>query len=215
MSRAAPRTFEVPLRFLRVEIGTRMTVLDVGDGLLVHSPIPMEDAAVKALGPVRWLLAPNLFHHLHVGPWIERGLQSFAPAGLEEKRKDLSFTRLVDAPMEPLGPDLGFFPMKSFPPTKEVVLHHRPSRTLVTSDLVFNFTQEATWGTRLAMRMAGAYPGCRASLLERLAIKRSLAREEIGTLLALDFDRLVLAHGAVIETGGKDALRAAYRWLGL
>ena len=80
---------------------------------------------------------------------------------------------------------------------------------------MFHFTRAAPWLTRASMWCSAAYPGCRASILERVGMKRALAREEIGGLLEFDFDRLVMAHGAVIERGGKDALRGAYRWLGL
>jgi hypothetical protein len=56
---------------LRVgDIGTRMTVIRLGDGsLLLHSPVRIDDAtraAVDALGPVGAVVAPNLHHHFHV-----------------------------------------------------------------------------------------------------------------------------------------------------
>ena len=35
----------------------------------------------------------------------------------------------------------------------------------------------------------------------------------IERILAWDFDRVVLSHGEVLETGGRDALRDSYRWL--
>ena len=64
------------------------------------------------------------------------------------------------------------------------------------------------------MRCAGGYPGCRATLLERVFMDREAARKDLRGLPALDFDRLVMSHGDVIETGGKDVLRGAYSWLG-
>ena len=97
----------------------------------------------------------------------------------------------------------------------EVALLHRPSRTLVLTDLVFHLDAEAPWMTRAAIWSVGGYPGCQATLLERVFMKRQQAREDLQTLLDLDFDRLIMAHGRIIETGGKNALRNAYRWLGL
>jgi hypothetical protein len=32
-------------------------------------------------------------------------------------------------------------------------------------------------------------------------------------MLAWDFDRIVIAHGEVLESGGREALRAGYAWL--
>jgi len=46
-----------------------------------------------------------------------------------------------------------------------------------------------------------------------LALERTEARDEIGRILEWDFDRLIMAHGDVIETDGKQAFRSAYRWL--
>ena len=65
-----------PFRALdRLEVGARTTVLGLEDGgLLVHSPIRLDDSdreAIRALGPVRAIVAPNLWHHLFFGPAAE------------------------------------------------------------------------------------------------------------------------------------------------
>ena len=39
------------------------------------------------------------------------------------------------------------------------------------------------------------------------------ARQALERILAWDFDRVVIAHGDVLGSGGSDALRAAYSWL--
>ena len=207
--------FDRHQRFLGLEVGCRMTVIDVDGALLLHSPVDADPDAVHALGAPRWLLAPNRLHHLYVGPWIERGLEAWAAPGLPSKRPDLQFDHVVEHPCEPFGPDVLLIPLRCFPLASEVVLLHRPSRTLVTTDLVFNFTHRDPWATRAAMYCSGAYPGCRASILEKLLMNRSLAKTELANLLDLDFDRLILSHGSVIDSGGKDKLRAAYRWVGL
>ncbi len=211
----APLTFDAPQRFFGLEIGCRMTVLDTGDGLLLVSPIDLEPAALAPHGTPRWLLAPNKLHHRYVAPWLARGLEGWAAPGLPEKRPDLDFAHTVDAAGEPFGDAVRLIPLRCFSLTNEVVVLHRPSRTLVVTDLVFHFPPTAPWLTRAAMWCSGAYPGCRASLLERVGMDREVARAEIGALLALDFERLIPAHGALIEARGKDALRGAYRWLGL
>lgn len=208
-------TFDRPQRFFGVEVGSRMTVLDIGGELLLHSPIDLDPDQLAEIGHPRWVLAPNRLHHLHVGGWVERGLESFAAPGLTEKRPDVDFDHTVSQWCEPFGNDVLLVPLTCFDLTNEVVLLHRPSKTLVVTDLVFHFTERDPWFTRAAMFCSGAYPGCRVSALERIGMKRDVAREEIGGLLELDFDRLILAHGAVIETGGKEALRGAYRWLGI
>lgn len=209
------RTFDAPQRFCGIEVGCRMTAIAIGGDVLLHSPIAAEAEALSALGTPRWVLAPNKMHHLYAGAWLARGLEGWAAPGLAEKRPDLSFAHTVDEACAPFGEEVQLIPLRCFSLTNEVVLLHRPSRTLVVTDLVFHFTRSHPWPTRAAMWCSGAYPGCRASILERVGMDRSVAREEIGALLALDFDRLIPAHGAIIETGGREALRGAYRWLGL
>jgi hypothetical protein len=204
---------ERPQRFCGLEVGARMTVLTLGDGLLVHSPLALPAEQLEPLGPVRHVLAPNLLHHLHVGPWLDRGATSWCPAGLPDKRPDLAFDHVLTEPGEPFGPEVLALPLRSFAMTNEVVLLHRPSRTLVTTDLLFHFGADAPWLTRAAMWALGGYPGPATTLVERVGMRRAVAREELASLLDLDFDRLVMAHGEIIETGGKDALARAFRWL--
>lgn len=206
---------EAPQRFLGMELGARMTVLALSGGLLVHSPVDIDPALLAPLGNPRWVLAPNLFHHLYAGPWAEAGLELWAAPGLQEKRPDLPIAGVPARNAHPFGSDIDLLPLTCFPMSNEVVVLHRPSRTLITTDLVFHLPPTAPLATRAAMRCLCGYPGCRSTLLERVAMKRPEARKELGMLLSWDFDRLIMAHGEIIETGGKDALRDAFAWLDL
>jgi len=201
--------------FYGLEVGARMTVLTLDDGLLLYSPTDADPDAVSALGTPRWLLAPSKLHHLYAGPWMARGVEGWCAPGLPEKRPELSFAGVVSEASEPFGDQVLLIPLSCFDFTNEVVLLHRPSRTLVVTDLVFNFGPTAPWLTRAAMACSGGYPGCRTTVIERVGMKRPAAREDLTRLLALDFDRLIPCHGEIIETGGREALRSAFSWLGL
>jgi hypothetical protein len=208
-------TIDAAQRFFGIELGARMTVLELSGGILLYSPIGVPPESLGDLGTPRWVLAPNLLHHLYAGPWIERGCEGWAAPGLQAKRPDLDFHGVVEGGVQPFGADVQLFGLTCFPFSNEVVVHHRPSRTLVVTDLVFHIPPTAPWLTRAAMWCACGYPGCQSTTLERVLMRRNKARSEIGALLRLDFDRLILAHGTVIETGGKQALAHAFRWLGL
>ncbi len=205
--------YDVPLRFFGLQLGARMTVLHAGGDLLVHSPVDVDPSALAHLGTPRWVLAPNLFHHLYAGRWIDAGVQAWAAPGLDAKRKDLGFAGLVEPGAQPFGPDIEVKALTCVPFSNEVVVLHRPSRTLVVTDLVFHVPASAPWATRAAMRCLGGYPGCCSTVLERVAMRRPAAREELGAILEWDFDRLVMAHGTIVERGGREALRAAFHWL--
>lgn len=206
-------TQETPQRFFGLEIGTRMTIIQLNEGLLIHSPINVDPTSINHLGTLRWVVAPNLFHHLYVGPWIDAGAEGWCAKGLPEKRPEVSFTGILDDTTHPFGPDISIIPIHSMSVLNEVIFCHHPTRTLIVTDLLFHIPETAPLKTRVAFRCLGAYPGCCSTLLERVTMKRALAREEIGAVLDLDFDRIILPHGDIIETGGKDALRNAYKWL--
>ena len=206
---------EAQQRFMGIEVGARMTVLELEGGLLIHSPIAIDPKEVAKLGEPRWVIAPNLLHHLYIGPWIEAGVEAWAPTGLPEKREDLSFDGVLKpGDASPFGHEVEVLPMTSFAMTNEIALLHRPSKTLLVTDLLYNFPASAPWTTRAAMRCLCGYPGCTTSLIERFGMKHAIAREEIKALADWDFDRIIMAHGDVLETGGKDALREGFRWLG-
>ncbi|WAS95583.1 DUF4336 domain-containing protein [Nannocystis punicea] len=207
------------LRFLGVETGARMTIVRLRDGLFVHSPAPLAAelrAEVDALGSVRAIVAPSLFHHLGLRSWIDAYPHAVTGAcpGLGRKRPDIRFDRVLGDRPEPEWAgelDQVFFEARAL--ENEVVFHHRASRTLICADIVFNLGAHPSWFTRLvALVMAARRPG--ATWLERLMIRdRAGAREQIGRMLAWDFDRIVLSHGPMVETGGREVLRRAYAWL--
>lgn len=204
---------EASQRFFGLEVGARMTVLKLGDDLLIHSPVEIDPSAITHLGNPRWVLAPNLFHHLYIKPFSDAGMELWAAPGLPEKRADINFSGVIEHDTHPFGEDIQVLPLECFPMTNEIVLLHRPSRTLVVCDLVFNLPPTAPWLTRTAMRCLCGYPGCSTTLIERVGIRRQVARHELGIIANWDFDRVIMAHGDIIETGGKKALIDAFGWL--
>ena len=210
-----------PQRFYGLEVGTRMTVMRLADGsLLLHSPVEL-DAGLRrgldAIGPVRFAVAPNRVHHLYAGKVAEAypGARLWVGPGLERKRPDLVFADVLgdEAPAEWKGQvDQVFF--RGRPYENEVVFCHRASRTLILCDLAFNFGPRAAAATRLLMRLIRSYGRFGPSKLDPLLIRdRRAARESLERILAWDFDRVVVAHGDVLESGGHEALRRGYAWL--
>jgi hypothetical protein len=206
-------TIEAKQRYMGLEMGARMTVLELEGGLLLHSPLALPPDSIELSGSPRWLLAPNLLHHLYAGFWMDRDVQGWAAPGLQDKRQDLRFQGTIDSSSHPFGDEIEVLPMACFPMTNEVALLHKPSRTLIVTDLVFHIPPTAPLLTRVAMRCLCGYPGCQTTLLERIGFRRQQARRELQAILEWDFDRLVMSHGSVIETGGKEALRQAMHWL--
>ena len=90
----------------------------------------------------------------------------------------------------------------------------RASRTLILCDLAFNFGPRTATSTRLLMTLLRSYGYFGPSKLDPLLIRdRRAARESLERILGWDFDRVIVAHGEVLERGGHELLRRGYSWL--
>jgi hypothetical protein len=206
--------------FLGLRLGTRMTLVRRADGgVIVHSPIRLDEALrgeIEAIGPVRCVIAPNLYPHLYAGDWAAAfpGARLVGVRGLDRKRKDLRFDAMVGE-----RPDPGFAGTLQHilvrgSLLRETVFFHAPTRTLVCSDLVENFATSDHWPTRWYLEVSGLHgqPGVGVTI-RPMYCDRARARAAIERVLTWDIDRIVLAHGDVIETDGREVLRASYSWL--
>lgn len=206
-------------KFLGVETGTRMTIVRLREGgLFVLSPVALigdTQREIDALGEVRAVVAPSLFHHLFVAQWIAaypRALFCACP-GLEWKRPDLRFDCVLgDTPHPIWAADLEqvYFSARR---ENEIDLFHAPSRTLLCTDALLNLSEHPRRSTRLVARLMGnSAPG--VGHLEPWMIRdRRLARRQVDRMLAWDIERIVLAHGASVAHDGHEVLRRAYAWL--
>ena len=192
----------------------RMTVIRLSDGgLLLCSPVPIDDplqAALEGLGPVRHVVAPNLFHDLFVKAAAERFPDAtvHVAAGLPERLPGLRVDAILDGSAWP--DDLDAVTIGGVPRLTETVLLHKASRTLVVTDLVFNLHAYRGWMTDVVLWAVGARKRLARSRSMRLMTRDAgAAAESARHILALDFDRLVMAHGDIVHTGGRDALAAA------
>jgi hypothetical protein len=198
-----------------------MTVIRLGGGrLLLHSPVALDPELrrqLDALGRVCFAVAPNRLHHLYAGGVAQAypGTRLWVAPGLERKRPDLVFEAVLtdEAPEEWRGEvDQTFF--RGRPYENEVVFFHRASRTLVLCDLAFNIGPRAAPLTRLLMRLIRSYGRLGPSTLDPLLIRdRRAARESLERILTWDFDRIIVSHGDVLESGGHEILRRGYSWL--
>ena len=210
-------TETAPHSMLGVQFGARMTIIRLPDGgVWLHSPLPLTDArraALAAIGPVRDIVAPNLFHHLYAGDWaaaLPDTTVHLAP-GLETKRPDLKGTSLAGANPWPGTLDTrlvdGFRMM-------ETTFFHPPSRTLICADLVANLPPSDHAWTRCYSWMTGLKNEPSVNRIIRSAVNdKTAARRSVDTLIALDPARLILSHGRIVDTDGAAGLRQAWSWL--
>lgn len=210
-----------PQAFFGLPVGTRMTVMRLSGGrLLLHSPVALDAglrAELDAVGRVSFVVAPNRLHHLYAGAvatdYPEARL--WVAPGLERKRPDLVFEGVLgDEPPAEWRDEVWQTFFRGRPYENEVAFLHRASRTLITCDMAFNFGPRNAAPTRLLMKLLRSYGRFGPSTLDPLLIRdREAARQSLERILSWDFDRVVVAHGDVVEGGGREALREGYAWL--
>jgi len=196
----------------------RMTIIKLADGgLWLHSPISMDDAtarAIQALGDVKFIVSPNKIHHLFVQDAKKYfpHARMYAAPGLAEKRKDFEWDETLGN--EPPAAWCGEFEQHfigAAAELNEVVFFHKPTRTLLAADFVFNLQQppKGLFNT-LILKALGTYKKFAMSRLWSLKTqdKESLAAS-VQKILSWDVERVIMCHGDVVEPHAKDALIAA------
>jgi hypothetical protein len=213
---------EAPQKFLGAEIGTRMTVIRLADGsLFVHSPVHLDDevrATLDRIGPVRHVVAPNRYHHLYAADYSQsyREAKLYAAPGLETKRRDLHFDAILsDEAPEAWRGQIDQLVFRGFPPLNETVFFHRPSRTVLFTDLLFNLTHTDSAWTRVVMTLDGGFgrPAVARTFRLLMRMRKQTVMDSVARILKWDFDRMTLAHGDIIESGAKTVLQGAYSFL--
>ena len=174
---------------------------------------PRKAAELAALGEVRWLIAPNLLHHLYLGDAIARypSAKVLAPAGLARKRPDLRVDATLDAPLPAsLAACLEVLHIDGAPAVAEHALFHRPTRTLVLTDLVFNVRAPRGLVANVLLWLVGCHGKLAQSRAWRLFIKdRPAYAASARALLGLDVTTLVVAHGEVVREDARARLASA------
>ena len=147
----------VPHHFMGLHVGTRMTVVKLHTGgVLLYSPIPLDDAlraAIHDIGPVTHIVCPNVFHHMYAGDAKAAypAAVLHGPAALRRKRPDLPLEAVLgDTPHLDWKGDLEPLTVRGSL-MHETVFFHPASKTLITSDLVENFSKADHLPTRSSL----------------------------------------------------------------
>ena len=195
-----------------LKLGGAMRVMERADGtLLLHSPIAFSEALkaqVDALGEVSALLAPNGFHHLYIGAWMDAypSATVYVSPALKEKRADLQPVVVLEGDaLDALRDDrLDLRVIGGMPRVGEVAMLHRPSGTLILTDLLMNL-QGVSGATAAYRWLFNLGPG--QSPVMRLVIQDKRAYlASIREILAWDFRRISLCHNEEIEDAGPEVL---------
>ncbi|KAF2674167.1 hypothetical protein BT63DRAFT_419475 [Microthyrium microscopicum] len=236
-------TLSLPFyRFGRIRVGGRGTLVRLSSGgVAVFSPVALTPAVkqeLASMGELKYIAALDIEHHIFLGPWHEAfpNAKVLGPAGLIEKR-----TKQNDAAVpffkvfEPNGPtsvdadfDADFEAEFVYGHmNKELVFLHKPSKTLIEADLMFNLpaTEQFSKSGEAAdqgfltkqfiklQNTKGDATGQKRTIWygtsagDRPAFNKSVAR-----VAGWDFDKIVPCHGDVIETDAKSVFERVFGW---
>ncbi len=95
----------------------------------------------------------------------------------------------------------------------EVVFYHPESKTLILTDTAFNFDRSFPWLTQLGAKIMGSYDTLQPSVLEKLVIEdKEKVQASVEKILSWDFQRVIMAHGSIVENDAKNQLKKGYEW---
>jgi hypothetical protein len=191
-----------------VVLPTRTIVVRLDDGALwINSPVAAtrsEMDMVAQLGPVRYLVAPTPLHVWRLPSWKA----AFPEAQLWVPDE------LGDKPPAEWARDLDQVIFRGNLFLDEIEFLHKKSRTLIFADFIQNYPAQPRrpWLNAL-MSLAGVLGGGVPRDIRLSFFGRSLARSSLRRILCLDFDKLIVAHGACVESYAKAFVEKAFRWL--
>lgn len=216
-------TLDRPVWFSGIRQRVRTTVVRLEDGgLLLHSPAPPTDVLaeqLQALGPVRWLVVPNCWHHLGTPASAARFPEAkvAGPASALGRNKELRIdVNLDDAKFTEQVPELEALPLRGVPFLDETVLYHRPTETLLAADLIVCAAARDHWTTRWAARAFGFYERARVPPDAKKKIPdKEAAAQSLRGILERPAQRLIVGHADIFEDGWRDRLAQAWRLAGV
>ncbi|HYE00812.1 MAG TPA: DUF4336 domain-containing protein [Alphaproteobacteria bacterium] len=211
---------ETPLRVYGLRLTARTTVARLADGgLWLHSPLGLAGLRTELdqLGWVHHLVAPNRMHHMGIGSFKRAfpGARLHAVPGLHDKRPDLEVDgELSDEAPPAWAGQIDQVLVRGNETLSEAVFLHRGSRSLILTDIAVHLDRAMPLPVRL-LALATGRSGRLVTLphVKRMFTDRRAARLSLDRILAWDFDRVVMAHGAIVEQDAKAQLADAFDWL--
>lgn len=223
-------TFSKPfLRLNVLPIGGRSTAVRLSNGdvwVLASTPLtPDTKKTLENLGPVKYIVGADSVHHLYLGEfkkaYPDAKLVAVEEAVEKKKGEGLDFAGFWGDKQQ--DPKFGFEDeiescyFSGFK-NKDVAFLHKPSKTLIEADLLFNMPAleqySRSWfsGRIPFIGNIDPYTAAHKRMMWRLGVDKEAMKRDAKTVADWDFERIIPCHGDVIDKDGNKAWRAAYEY---
>eukprot|EP00536_Pseudo-nitzschia_multiseries_P002872 jgi/Psemu1/184520/e_gw1.40.74.1 len=159
-------TGDRPFYWNKIDVGGRMCVIQLNGGdLWVHSPVNLDSEtkeALKKLGTVKYIVSPNYEHLKYAKQWSKEYPDAFmwGCPGLSDRLPDIEWEGEIPYGLMrpsgskklencwdfdvivPLHLDMEINPFTGKPFFNEVIFYHEPSKSLLTTDVYWNYPQK-------------------------------------------------------------------------
>ncbi|KAI5368268.1 putative ribonuclease Z/Hydroxyacylglutathione hydrolase [Septoria linicola] len=215
-----------------VAVGNRATAIRMHDGrILLLNPIKLEPSIqrkLEDLGGVNFL-ACDLGHHMYVADYLKvwPNAKSIGVPGLKGKRKDVRWDFIYSDKRDKVENVLGFAEdietvlFEGFI-TYCVAWYHKPTKTLIQSDLLMNLPCTEQYRSSSALKGPGSWAfaqvaHARSNWFRRLiwyiaTVDYALMRRDVKKVAEWDIEKIIPCHGDIIEHGGRGAWAEANKW---
>lgn len=212
------------IRFKGMPFSTRCTVVRLANGdLWAHSPTQLTQSLrteLDALGPVKYLIAPNWLHYSYISDWqgAYPNATAYAAPGVTARTAKKGMALTFDHTLGPqaAAPWAGQIEQMIVDGSKihrEAVFLHCASATLILSDLIENFeTAKLPVWMRPLIWIAGIDDSDGKMPPDmRLTFRKAPLVKSVQRMIAWEPQRLILAHGRWYKHDAVGELRRAFR----
>jgi len=215
---------EYPVRFGGMNLFGRMTIIRTKTGdLVIHDPCKIESEVkneINAIGKVKYIIAPGSYHHLFVTDFQKEypDAETFLCPGLERKRPDIEFDWILgNKPDHRWKNDLEQVLVHGTKYIWEVAFFHKPSKTLLLVDLLENIGDNYQHPAGALLRfwwkvIFRMWNNPKAAPEYQMGWgNKDIVRKDLNKILSWKADRVILAHGELIEDDVDSVLNTAWR----
>ncbi|KAK9463605.1 uncharacterized protein V1516DRAFT_618276 [Lipomyces oligophaga] len=230
-------TLSCPFKQLGLlDIGARSTIIKAnftdGPGTIVIAPLPYTESSEKVIGglPVKYLVGPNIVHHMALKEWHDKFPESKVigceKLAAKKASDDVAIEVIVKQNNVLLTPkDIGIddiddqedlkFILLTGHNNRELVTFHGRTKSLVVADLAFNFPpiEQYSLSPSTAFNNALYKIGLQKYLprITRFLIKDdNQSKTALKSIANLDFDIVIVCHGETITENGNQWFRAQF-----